>query len=254
MSFDVAPTLAAVFMLIFARVGTLVMLLPGVGERAIPARFRLSAALLMTLVLYPLVSRFYPETISGAPQLIGLLGGEVLVGGVLGITGRLLLSSLQTAGTVIAMQMGLGFVMQVDPTMQQQGALVGNFLTLVGLTFLFATDVHHLSIMALGDSYEIFRPGVLPDLGDSARYAVTVAAGAFRIGVQIAAPILIFGIIFNVGLGLLSRLMPQMQVFFIAVPAAILLGFALMAVTLPAMMTTFSDHVVQGMSELLMRR
>ncbi|GGE40731.1 flagellar biosynthetic protein FliR [Agaricicola taiwanensis] len=253
MTVTVLPDIASAFILIFARIGTLVMLLPALGERMVPVRVRLSLALLMALIFYPFARPFYPDNLSDAPQMIMLLGGEVLVGVLLGITGRLLLSCLQTAGTVIAQVLGLGFVTQVDPSQGQQGALVGNFLTILGITLLFATDMHHMSIAALGDSYQIFRPGDLPDLGDSARYAVLVAAGAFKIGIQLAAPILVLGLIFNVGLGLLARLMPQMQVFFIAVPASIMLGFALMAVVLATMMGVFTDYIRDGLAELVMR-
>ncbi len=252
MTVTVLPDVAAVFMLIFARIGTLVMLLPAIGERMVPARIRLALAVLLTLVFFPFAQPYYPP-LGGMPQVMSLLAGELLIGIVLGITGRLLLSCLQTAGTVIAQQLGLGFVTQVDPSQNQQGVLVGNFLMLLGITLLFATDMHHLSIGAIGDSYLIFRPGDLPDMGDSAKYAVTVATGSFKIGIQLAAPILVLGLIFNVGLGLLARLMPQMQVFFIAVPASIMLGLALMAVVLATMMGVFTDYVRSGLAELLMR-
>lgn len=254
MTVTVLPDTTLAFMLIFARIGTMAMLLPGLGERMIQTRVRLSLALLLTLIFYPFARSFYPDVLSAdIPATLLLLGGEVLIGVLLGITGRLLLSCLQTAGTVIAQVLGLGFVTQVDPTQGQQGALVGNFLTILGIALLFALDLHHLSIAALGDSYQIFRPGDLPDLGDSARYAVQVAAGAFKIGIQLAAPIMVLGLIFNLGLGLLARLMPQMQVFFIAVPASIMLGFALMAVVLATMMGVFTDYLRDGLAELIMR-
>lgn len=253
MTISVLPEVAAIFALILARVGTLVMLLPALGERMIPVRVRLSLAILMTLVFFPFARGYYPQDLGTMPNMIAVLFGEVLIGVVLGITGRLLLSCLQTAGTVIAQVLGLGFVTQIDPSQNQQGALVGNFLMILGLALIFAMDLHHLSIRAVGDSYMIFRPGELPDLGDSAKYAVTVATGAFKIGVQLAAPVLVLGLIFNVGLGLLARLMPQMQVFFIAVPASIMLGFALMAAVLATMMTVFTDYLSTGIAELIMR-
>jgi flagellar biosynthetic protein FliR len=247
------PDVAAVFMLIFARIGTLVMLLPALGERMVPVTSRLALAILMVLIFFPFVRSYYPSDLTNMPVVFKLLFQEILIGAVLGITGRLLLSCLQTAGTVIAQVLGLGFVTQVDPSQNQQGALVGNFLTILGLTLIFALDLHHLSIRALGDSYLIFRPGDVPDFGDSAKYAVTVATGAFKIGVQLSAPLLVLGLIFNVGLGLLARLMPQMQVFFIAVPASIMLGFALMASVLATMMTVFTDYIGNGLAELVAR-
>src|SRR5581483_8393955 len=118
----------------------------------------------------------------------------------------------------------------------QQGILLGNFLSVLGITMVFATDMHHLVIAGLNDSYTLFRPGEIPLMGDVAAAVTGVAASAFRIGIQLAAPFLVFGLLFNLGLGVLSRLMPQMQVFFIGMPLSILLGLFLLLLVLSAMM------------------
>lgn len=251
MSIQILPDLSMAFLLIFARIGTMVMLLPGIGERSFPVRVRLATALLLSLVFFPLAANFYPQPLGAMPAVVGLLIGEIAIGFVLGIAGRMMIAALQTAGTVIANQLGLGFVMNVDPSQGQQGALIGTFLSLLAVAMIFATDTHHLAIAALGKSYEIFRPGVIPDTGDAAKYAAELAAGSFRIAIQLAAPVLIFGLIFNVGLGVLARLMPQMQVFFIAMPASILLGFAVLALVLSAMMGVFITYVEDGLGQLL---
>jgi len=239
---DIVPSLAIAFLLAFARIGTLVMLLPGIGEASIPARLRLGAALAITFVLFPLVRRDYPA-LSGPPEpLVRLLIEEIAIGLVLGIAGRIIMSALQTAGTIVAQVLGLSFVTSTDPVQGQQGALVGSFLSLVGVTFIFATDLHYLAIAAIQHSYDIFPPGRLPGTDDSARYVIGLVSGAFAVAVQMSAPILVFGLIFNVGLGVLARLMPQMQVFFVAVPASILLGFAIFALVLAAMIGEFAGY------------
>jgi flagellar biosynthetic protein FliR len=162
---------------------------------------------------------------------------------VLGLTARLAISALQVTGSVVAQQLGLGFVTAVDPTQNQQGLLVGNFLTVLGITLIFATDLHHLVIAAMNDSYKIFQPGELPLVGDAAQHVTRVIATAFRIGIQLAAPFLVFGLLFNLGLGVLSRLMPQMQVFFIGLPLSILLGLLLLLLVIGAMMGTFVSYL-----------
>ena len=169
-----------------------------------------------------------------------MLGQELLIGAVLGLTARLTISALQVAGSVVAQQLGLGFVTAVDPTQGQQGVLVGNFLTMLGVTLIFATDLHHLVIAALNDSYTLFQPGEMPLVGDVAAHVTRIVATAFRIGIQLSAPFLVFGLLFNLGLGVLSRLMPQMQVFFVGLPLSILLGLLLLLLVLGAMMGTFS--------------
>jgi flagellar biosynthetic protein FliR len=178
------------------------------------------------------------------------LGQELLIGVVLGLLSRLTIASLQIAGSIVAQQMGLGFVTAVDPTQGQQGAIVGNFLGVLGITLIFATDMHHLIISALNDSYTVFRPGEIPIIGDVANILTTTISGTFRIGVQISAPFIVIGLLFNLGLGLLSRLMPQMQVFFIGMPLSILVGFLILLLVLGAMMMTFLDYV-EGVLHLM---
>jgi flagellar biosynthetic protein FliR len=245
------PALAAAFMLVFARVGAMVMLMPALGEENIPMRVKLSIALLLTLVLLPLHRSAYHIDMSSLSGLLVLMLHEIVIGIILGATARVTLSALQVAGSVIAQQMGLGFVTSVDPTQGQQGVLVGNFLTMLGITMLFATDSHHLIIAALSDSYKIFAPGESMLTGDVASLATQAFAAAFKIGLQLSAPFLVFGLVFNIGLGVLARLMPQMQVYFVGAPLSILAGFLILALVLAAMMGTFLDYFIRVMHDMM---
>ena len=165
------PALAATFMLVFARVGAMVMLLPGFGESNIPVRIKLAIALLLTLIILPLHRAAYHVDLTSMSSLGVLMVHEIVIGIVLGATARVTLSALSVAGSVIAQQLGLGFVTAVDPTQGQQGLLIGNFLTILGMTLLFATDSHHLVIAALNESYRIFSPGEMLPSGDVAALA-----------------------------------------------------------------------------------
>jgi flagellar biosynthesis protein FliR len=244
------PVLAATFMLVFGHVGAMVMLLPGLGESNIPVRIKLAIAVLLTLIILPLHRADYHIDVQSMPALLVMMIHEIVVGVVLGATARVTLSALQVGGAVIAQQMGLGFVTSVDPTQGQQGVLIGNFLTMLGVTLLFATDSHFLVIAALNDSYAIFSPGQLVPSGDIAALATRAFAGAFKIGMQLAAPFLVFGLVFNIGLGVLARLMPQMQVYFVGVPLSILAGFLVFAFVLVAMMGAFLSYFNGVMHEL----
>ena len=243
------PALATAFMLTFARVGTLVMLLPGIGEQAINPRARLSLALLTTLVLFSWTRTLLPA--EGTPQaVIGLLIGEVAVGLVLGLSVRMVVGALQTAGSIVAQQTGLAYAMSVDPAMGGQQATLGNFLTLLGLTLVFALDLHHLAIGAIRDSYLTLPPTGLPPTGDAAALGIKAVGRGFALAVQIAAPFIAFGILFNLGLGLLSRLMPQLQVFFLAMPASILAGILVLLATVGVMMGVFIEGLGGFLLEL----
>jgi len=244
------PALAATFMLVFARIGAMVMLLPGLGEVNIPARIKLSIALLLTLIILPLHRQAYQVDMSSLAPLMVLMVHEIVIGIVLGATARVTLSALQVAGSVIAQQLGLGFVTAIDPTQGQQGLLIGNFLTILGLTLLFATDSHHLVIAALNESYRIFSPGEFFPSGDVAALATRAFAAAFKIGMQLSAPFLVFGLVFNIGLGVLARLMPQMQVYFVGVPLSILAGFLILGLVITALMGSFLDYFSSGMQQL----
>jgi flagellar biosynthetic protein FliR len=244
------PALAAAFILIFARVGTMLMLLPGLGELSVPVRMRLTVAVLLTAILLPQHQVAYQMDLRSFGPTLTMLVQELMVGAVLGMTARLTISTLQIAGSVVAQQLGLGFVTEVDPTQGQQGLLVGNFLTLLGVTLIFATNLHYLMIAALSDSYTLFAPGEMPLTGDAAALITRTVASSFRIGIQLSAPFLAFGLVFNVGLGLLSRLMPQMQVFFVGVPLSIIVGFLLLVAVLGAMMGVFLGHVEGVLHEL----
>jgi flagellar biosynthetic protein FliR len=248
------PALAAAFLLVFARIGTMIMLMPGLGEVNIPVRIRLGIALSLTLILLPLHRGAYQVDLQNLAPLPVLLVHEILVGLILGATARVTISALTVAGSVIAQQLGLGFVTAVDPTQGQQGIVVGNLLTILGITLLFATDLHHLVIAALTESYRIFRPGELMSSGDVAMLATKTFALAFKIGVQLSAPFLVFGIVFNLGLGILARLMPQMQVYFVGAPLSILLGFLILVAVIATMMGTFLDYFVVIMHELTPRK
>src|SRR5712672_988317 len=110
------PALAAAFMLVFARIGAMVMLLPGLGESNIPVRIKLGIALVLTLVILPLHRAAYQIDLQSLAPLLVLMVQEIVIGIVLGATARVTLAALQVAGSVIAQQLGLGFVTAVDPT------------------------------------------------------------------------------------------------------------------------------------------
>lgn len=244
------PALAAAFLLIFARIGTMIMLLPGFGEMGVPVRVRLSVALLLTAIFLPLHRQAYAIDLRAFGPVLLMLAQELLVGAVLGMTARLTISALNVAGSVIAQQMGLSFATAVDPTRGAQDVIVGNFLMVLGITLVFATDLHYLVIAALNDSYRLFAPGEVMIFGDIAALITKTVSAAFRVGIQLSAPFLVFGLVFNIGLGVLSRLMPQMQVFFVGMPLSILLGFIILIMVIGMMMGTFTEFLASVLRQL----
>ncbi|MGU3539925.1 flagellar biosynthetic protein FliR [Methylobacterium sp. A54F] len=246
------PGTAAAFLLTFARVGTLMMLMPGIGEQMVSPRLRLAFAFLVTVVLYPMVRPLLPlqDGAIASPNLIAILFGETLIGLMLGLTVRMVLAALQTAGVIVSQNLGLSYAMTVDPTMGGQQVAVGNFLSLLGITLILATDLHHLAIEGIARSYALLPPDGVPGMGEAAMLALKALARGFTLAVQISAPFIAFGILFNLGLGLLSRMMPQLQVFFLAMPGSVLIGMLILAGALGVMMGVFLDDIGRYLAEL----
>lgn len=242
MQIAILPQIGALFVLVFARVGTMVMLMPGIGERFIFSRGRLSLAFFIALVILP-IARPALQIPQDLPALMTLLVGEVLIGLIIGVCARLVMAALQTAGTIVAQAMGLGFAMTVDPTAGAQNPSIGNFLTMLGITLILTSDLHHLAIAAIHESYRLLPPGGAPDITDIMTLAVRSAGQGFAIAVQISAPFIVFGLLFNLGLGVLARMMPQLQVFFLAVPASIFGGMLVLLVVLGVMMSVFMNDL-----------
>jgi flagellar biosynthetic protein FliR len=243
--------LLTIYMLVFSRVGAMIMLLPAIGDMGVPPRVRLSLALAISLALAPTVARLYTN-IPDAPMAFGLLiAQEITCGVVIGAIARPIMSALQVAGYLIATQTGLAYAQTVDPTMGVQGAIVGTFFSLLGTVMIFATNMHHLAIGAIEGSYRMLPPGGAFPTGDLAELAIRYTSGAFLMGLQLAAPFVVFGFVVTASIGLLARLMPQLQVFFVAMPINILAGFLIMMLLLGSMMTMFLNFYGQQMGALL---
>lgn len=238
-------------MLIFARIGAAVMVLPGFGESFIPPRVRLAIALSLTVVMFSLVRDKLPPAPTTPVALLALIGGEVLIGVFIGGSARLVMASLHVAGMVISFLSGLSYAQTVDPTQGTQGALLSSLLTLAGTTVVFASGLHLLLIGALDDSYVLFPAGQAPPFEDFAQLATDVFAGAFRLGVQVSAPFIAVGLIFYVSLGILQRLIPQVQLFFIAIPMQIMFAFFLLTGLLGAALLVFLDQFAATANRLL---
>jgi flagellar biosynthetic protein FliR len=237
------PATAYFYILIFARVGTILMLIPALGEMTIPANMRLAFALVVSLVLFPLIQPELPPLPSETLQVLVYLFHELAVGLILGSITRLITLAAAVAGSIIAFQTGLSGAQGADPINGgQQGALIGAFLSLLGVTLIFATDLHHVALLAIRDSYAIMPPTAPLMFGDAAQMAIQSAASAFVVGIQMSAPFIVLGLVFYLGMGLLARMMPQLQVFFVIMPGSIWVGLVLFALLLTMMMGWYLTH------------
>ncbi len=240
-----------VFMLILCRVGSAMMSLPGIGEASIPPRVRLSIAMLLAAILVPVLGPSLPPLPAQPTQLVFLLLSEIGFGLALGLITRMLFTSLHVAGTVIAMQAGLSAATFFDPNMGGQNAILSGALVFLGTVLIFATDMHLMLIQAVHDSYTLFPPLRAPAFGDFANVATQLLAESFALGLRMSAPFLVYGIVFNVALGLLNRLMPTLQIFFIMQAPQIALSFLLFGFSLTAIGIAFTAYFEQTAAQFL---
>ena len=233
---------ASVFslLLVFVRVGAVMTLMPGVGDGFVMTRIRLLFALAFTGAVAPMVSPALPPLPQSVSVLFLLILGEFLVGLFLGSVAKITMSALAIAGTVMSHMSALANANVNSPISDQQSSIVGSFLTLTGTVLLFALGLHALIFQALVDSYALFPPGALPPIGDFAQQIAQVVQDAFLLGVQIGAPFLSVGLLLYTLMGILGRLMPQVQIFLVALPLQILGGVTILLLALPALMAWFA--------------
>ncbi len=228
--------------LVFARVGAMIMTMPGLGDAPSPVRVRMAFAFLMCLVVAPVVAPSLPPIPATQGELFGDLIREVLIGLAIGAILRGFMSAMSVAGEVISIATTLSFAQTASPTTGQQNSTLATFLSLMAVVMIMVTDLHHLFIGAMVRSYTLFPYSHPAPVGDFSQLAIRTVGGAFALGVQLAAPVLVFSLIFNLTTGLVGRAMPQFQIFFAAAPLQVMLGFSLLALSMGVMGTYWLDR------------
>jgi len=234
------------FLLIFARLGTAISFMPGFSATYVSARLRLGIALAVSFAVMPVIAPNLPVMPATVPDLGIMVAGEMIVGSFIGLLGRVLIATLQTAGTVIALASAMSNALVQDPVAEQQSSTISGFLLTVGVVLIFVTDLHHLMIRAAIESYAVFQPGNLLPAGDFANLLARRVADSFALGVQLAMPAVVIGLTYYIGLGLLGRLMPQLPVFFFGLPVQITMQLWVLVLALSGIMLVFARRFQEG--------
>ncbi|WP_233243101.1 MULTISPECIES: flagellar biosynthetic protein FliR [unclassified Thioclava] len=225
------------YLIVFARLGSAMMFMPGFGEMQVPTRSRLAMAVVFSLALYP-ATPVLPMQPDNLVTFAIYLGFEVTTGIWIGLTARVLFSALQFAGHQAGQVSGLANAFAPSLGSFEGSTMIASFLLISGVALIFVTNTHHVIIRALLYSYDVFPPGTLL-LGDMAKQIVKAASASLYIGAAIAAPFFVMGLIFNLGMGLANRMMPALPVFFVAAPALIASGLLILAAASPSMLHVF---------------
>jgi flagellar biosynthesis protein FliR len=235
------------FGLIFARVSGALFVMPGISAQFVSVKVRLLLGLMIALVMLPTVSQNFPPYPIHPLELALLIGGEVFIGFFFGMLMATMLTAMNVLGTIIAFVASLSNAFSFDAISQAQGSVISTFFVNLAMVLIFITDMHHVMISAVVDSYSLFIPGALPPIGNFAEFMTRTVAGSFKIGVQLAAPFFLLSFAFQLSMGLISRLNPQFQIYFVAMPAQILLALLMLMFTISGIMMVFMQYYQNGL-------
>ena len=239
------------FLMVFLRLGSAFMLMPGFMTSFINMQVRLSIALALSIILMPLISTHLPPAPQDTATFITYTLSEITIGIFLGLVMQFLYFSLRFAANLAGQAIGFSNAQIFDPSFQSQTIVLESFLSMVALTVIFITDIHHLMLGAVIDSYHLFPVGQNLPWGDFSDNLSQNLNKAFVMGFKLGSPFVAFTIIFYVGMGLVSRLMPQLNIFFLSLPLQIYLGLGLVFITTPIMVMWFIKYYEDGIQQFL---
>jgi flagellar biosynthetic protein FliR len=236
---DLLPANVFALLIVFCRVGAAVMWMPGFGNSFVPVRTKLIVSLLLAVVVTPVLADALPALPRDALELTGVVVIELVIGSFFGLYANLLVAALETAGGIIAMQSSLASAIVFNPGEQKSETLPAALLAALAMVLIFSTDLHHMLLAVVVDSYNRFPAGTPLPMADLADAIARLVSRGFTIAIQVAAPYIVLGTLFHVALGLVGRIMPQLQIFYVGLPLQVLGGLAMLMVTIPASMIWF---------------
>ena len=238
------------FLFIFSRVGPLILLLPGFGESYVSPRMRVALGMAISFVLMEPLMPAVPAPPADVSGLVRVLGYEIVIGLYFGSMVRLIMSALETVGFIIAMQTGLSNAVILNPALATQSPLPSAFLSIVALTLVFTTGLDHYLLRSMVASYDLFPPGAVLQPGDMAQSFAEACSRSFRIGIEMASPFIVIGLLMYAAVGMMQKLMPQVQLFLVMLPVQIWGGLFLLSLTVSAIMglwLRYFDREISGM-------
>jgi flagellar biosynthetic protein FliR len=227
-----------VLLLTFARIGTICMLMPGLGETYVSPRIRLSFALAVTLIVSVTVGKLLPP-LDGFPDVIGAMVSEITAGLIFGGAMRMFLAAPQIAGQLTSQLTSLSNIFASGAPLMEASSILGAWFVVGAILFTFVSGLHYLMIDAMAVSYMVIPLGGFPNMGDAANALVKVFAGAFALGIQMAAPFILLSVIFNLGVGLINKMLASLPLYFVAMPISILGGLYVLAYAMGPVLAAF---------------
>ena len=232
--YDIFQGQVAAFLLVLTRTSGIFFISPFFGSLNVAYKIRAGVAVMFAVILFPVVLKEYVIQAPATTLMFAFtVGKELFIGWLIGLVAYITLTAVNMAGKIMDMQVGFAVVQMMDPTTQQQTGLIGTFLYNLTIIYFVITNGHHVIIAALAESFRIIPPSSmvwntsLPELiGD-------LTAGIFMNGMKIAMPVTFAILLTNVGLGILARTMPQMNIFVVGIPMQLMIGMTMVSMILP---------------------
>ncbi len=235
------------FLFVFIRIGAFFAFAPGFSTSYIPIRSRLSIALALCVVITPIVHDKIPPMPPQVFELLKEVFFEITIGSFYAFFMRIMMGAIDLAGEKISMALSFSNAQAFDATTENQSMLVTSLLSYTVILIMFVTNTHYLMIEGIVQSYDLFKPGLALPTDDFVSFLSESANDSFIIGFRISAPFIVYSIILYGCMGLISRLMPQFQIFFLMLPLQVYLGLSLFMITFPVIMTWFFKYYEDGL-------
>ena len=242
-----------IFVVVLARVGGVVTFAPFWNHQAVNGKVRALLAMIIALLVTPVLMPYLPTPPTEVLSLTLLLGGELMIGFILGFAGRLVFSALEVAASLVGFQMGLSLASTIDPATQAQTAALGMLAQMIGLMVMLGADGHHWMLEITVRSFQFVSPGGFGMNGSLAELMLRLSADAFAVGVALAAPAIIVLLSVESLLAIAGRIAPKLEIMILGFPIKIAVGLWLIGASvffLPgAIRTAFTmlRHTVERM-------
>jgi flagellar biosynthetic protein FliR len=246
---DLGPVEYEKFLFVMFRVGALILFIPILGSGQVPNRIKVGFILFLSIAVFPMVHATPMPEPKGLFELVIYLFSEITIGLAVAYSARLLFTAVQIAGTVVDFQMGFGVVNVIDPQTETQVSITAQFQNIIAILIFLAADAHHIIIGAIVESFFLINPSQINFSTFTPEIILILFKATFVTAVKIAAPIMAILFFISVGLGLVARTVPQMNVFIVGFPLQIGVGLLMVGLSM-----SFFSIVFQGQIEQLPER
>lgn len=222
------------FVLVLGRMAGLFAAIPLFGGRTVPLRVRMAAILAMSLVLFPVVRQNVPPLPGDVLTFALLVIRETLIGLTLGLLSVVIFAAVEFCGQMVGMQMGLSIATLFDPSIGTQSSSIAVFQNLLAMLLFMSVGAHYIFLRALTESYRLIPVGNWHVSGPLLEYLVSATGAVFVLAIKLSAPVMAALLATSVVLGIMARAFPQMNVFIVAMPLNIAIGFLILGLSLLA--------------------